>query len=121
MLTRLTRIALAGLLCVPSLAVPATATAQSDPPRFVCMARPGSTPGSPTFVAVVPASAQSAMADNGYVPQACLVDPAQLAVYRAKVCHLAYEAPTEVQGQFEQQFNVPPRQLCDMANAIAGV
>lgn len=120
MLSKLARIGTAALLLTPMLTASTLAVAQSGPPGPVCMARPGNEPESPTFVAVVLPSEQQTMADKGYTPQPCLVDANELATYRAKVCHLANETPAEVQVQFEQQYNVSPRALCDMANTIAG-
>lgn len=120
MLSKLARAAAAVLLLAPTLTAPAPVIAQSAPPAPVCVARPGNAPDSPTFVAVIPPGEQAAMAGKGYAPHACVVDPTELATYRAKVCHLANDVPAEVQGQFEQQYNISPRALCDMANTLAG-
>lgn len=120
MLSKLTRSGAAALLLIPTLTVPAPVAAQTTPPAPVCMARPGSNPESPTFVAVIPPSEQQAMADRGFTPYACVVDPTELATYRVKVCHLANDVPAAVQAEFEQQYNISPRMLCDLANAIAG-
>lgn len=120
MLSKLARAAAAVLLLAPTLTAPAPVIAQSAPPAPVCVARPGNAPDSPTFVAVIPPGEQTAMASKGYAPHACVVDPTELAAYRAKVCHLANDVPVEVQGQFEQQYNISPRALCDMANTLAG-
>lgn len=120
MLSRLTRLGLIALLTAPVATVPAPLAAQSSPPALTCMARPGNTLGSPLFVAVIPLSEQQAMTEKGFSPQNCVVDPGELAAYRTKVCHLANDAPAEVQVQFEQQYNVSPRALCDMANTLVG-
>lgn len=119
MLSKLIRAGAAALLFAGPQATPTPIMAQSIPPAPVCVARPGNAPDSPTFVAVIPPSAQQAMADRGYGTHACVVDLAELAAYRAKVCHLANDVPAEVQAQFEQQYNISPRALCDMANALA--
>ena len=119
MLIKLARVT-AALLLASTVTVPVTGIAQTSPPSPVCMARPGNDPESPTFVAVVPASEQTNMKDRGYSPRACLVDSSELAAYRSKVCHLANDVPAVVQGQFEQQYNISPRALCDMANTLAG-
>lgn len=120
MLSKLTRVGLAVLAITPMMTVPAPAIAQaSPPPSSVCMARPGNEPDSPTFVAVVPASEQANMAGRGYALHDCSVDVSELATYRSKVCHLANATPTVVQSQFEQQYNISPRALCDMANTLA--
>lgn len=118
MLKRVTRIGAAALLFVPMLTAPSPVVAQSSPPAPVCMARPGNNPDSPTFIAVIPPSEQQAMADRGYVPHACVVDPTELATYRAKVCHIANDTPAEIQVQFEEQYNISPRALCDMATLL---
>lgn len=120
MLSKLARAAAAVLLLAPTLITPAPVIAQSSPPAPVCVARPGNAPDSPTFVAVIPPSEQAAMADKGYAPHACVVDANELATYRAKVCHLANDVPAAVQTQFEQQYDISPRALCDMANTLAG-
>lgn len=120
MLSKLAGLAAVVLLLAPAMTVPAPVMAQSSPPSPVCMARPGNNPESPTFVAVVPATEQANMTDRGYSPHACVVDPGELAAYRSKVCHLANDVPAAVQGQFEQQYNISPRALCDMANTLAG-
>ena len=120
MLSKLTRIGLAVLAITPMMSMPTPAVAQaSAPPSSVCMARPGNAPDSPTFVAVVPTSEQAIMVDRGYTLHACLVDASELATYRSKVCHLANATPAVVQSQFEQQYNISPRALCDMANELA--
>ena len=122
MLSKLTRIGFAALAITPMMTVPVPAIAQaSPPPSSVCMARPGNEPDSPTFVAVVPTSEQANMADKGYTHHDCSVDASELATYRSKVCQLANETPAVVQAQFEQQYNISPRALCDMANTLAGV
>ena len=120
MLSKLTRLGLGLLVLVPAACPSATAIAQTaPPPTTVCMARAGNNPDSPTFVAVIPASEQANMAAKGFALHACSVDAGELAAYRAKVCHLADAAPQVVQGQFEQEYNITPRALCDMANMIA--
>jgi hypothetical protein len=107
-----------------ALTVPASAPvhAQETPPAAisaVCMARPGSNPDSPTFVALVPASEQASMSDKGFSVRFCSIDSDELASYRTKVCHLANDAPPVVQDQFVQEYNISPRALCDMANLLA--
>lgn len=119
-LTRAASILLPFALIVP---VSAPVHAQQAAPTSiaaVCMTRPGNKPGSPTFVSLVPLSGQAGMADKGFAVRLCKFDPGGFAVYRAKVCHLANDAPTLVQSQFEQQYNITPRALCDMANTLAG-
>ena len=120
MLSKLTRIVATVLLMTPMLIAPIPVIAQSSPPSPVCVARPGNNPDSPTFVAVIPPNEQQAMADRGFTPHACVVDPSELNAYRAKVCHLANDTPAEVQVQFGEQYNISPRALCDMANTLAG-
>lgn len=120
MLSKLARSAAAALLLAPMLSTPTPVIAQSAPPSPVCVARPGNAPDSPTFVAVIPPSEQAAMSGKGYAPRACVVDANELSAYRAKVCHLANDVPAQVQAQFEQQYNISPRALCDMANTLAG-
>jgi hypothetical protein len=114
-----------GFVIIPPaslFALPAPLRAQQDQAvsSAVCMARPGDSADSAVFVIVVPARAQSAMADRGYTPHPCSGDPEAFVNYRSKVCHLANDAPAVVQGQFVQQYNVSPRELCDMANALTG-
>ena len=111
---------LAAALLLPTSS-PALAQAATPAPSVpVCMARPGANPDSPTFVALVPASEQGNMADKGFTARLCSVDSGELAGYRTKVCHLANDAPSVVQSQFEQEYNISPRMLCDMANQLAG-
>lgn len=120
---RLARLGTAILTFTSLLAVPAPILAQQaspTPPAPVCMARSGSTPDSPVFVAVVPISEQTSLADKGFTASPCLVDSNELASYRVKVCHLANDAPSVVQNQFVQEYNISPRALCDMANVLAG-
>lgn len=121
MLRYISRLSAAALLLCSSQLVPGKLVAQSSSPAPVCMARAGNNQDSPTFVAVIAPGEAAMMSGKGFVPHACQVDAAELATYRAKVCHLANDAPAEVQGQFEQQYNVSPRVLCDMANAVSGV
>lgn len=120
MLSKLARIGTAALLLTPVLTAPTPVIAQSSTSSPVCMTRPGNNPESPTFVAVIPSSEQQAMADKGYTPHVCLVDANELAAYRAKVCHLANDVPIFIQSQFEQEYNISPRALCDMADMLVG-
>lgn len=120
MLSKPMRTAAAALMLTPVLVTPVPVSAQLAPPGPVCVARPGNHPDSPTFVAVTPPSEQQAMAERGYSAHACVVDPAEIAAYRAKVCHLANDVPAEVQAQFGQQYNISPQALCEMANTLAG-
>lgn len=120
MLNNLTRISAAALALTPALAAPAPVLAQATVPVPICMSRPGNNPGSPAFVALIPPSEQLAMTDRGFTTYACVVELAELTTYRTKVCHLANDVPMQVQAQFEQQYNVSPRALCDMANILAG-
>ena len=110
----------AALLFASALTAPSPLLAQSSAQGSLCMARPANDSDRSTFVAVVPQSEQQATADRDDAGQDCLIGPAELSAYRAKVCHLADEVPTAIQGQFEQEYNITPRALCDIANTLAG-
>lgn len=103
------------------LAQPAPLSAQQNQAAqsSVCMARPPSDPDSPVFVIKIPTSEQSVMAARGYAIHACSADAGAFEAYRARMCHLANVAPAVVQSQFAQKHSASPRELCDLANAIA--
>lgn len=85
----------------------------------VCMARAESLSGSGEFSIVVPASEQAAMEGAGYSVRPCQDNAEALAAYRAWACHLANDAPLNVQNRITERHGVSPRRLCDMVNAIS--
>lgn len=119
MLRTILRIGLVVPLALNLSIRPSPVRAQQSTPAPVCMAHAAQNPDAPTFVVAIPPSEQQAMADRGFTQNDCAISTGELAAYRLKVCHLANDAPATVQAQFEQEYNVSPKALCDMADVLA--
>jgi hypothetical protein len=93
----------------------------SSEKALVCMVRKGSD-GKPLAI-ILPALAEKAMRDKGFVPEDCVANfdtPASREDYRNLVCHMAANYRADQILVFERRYGERPGVLCGMAEVAVG-